>query len=97
MTIESRQIALEYSDIRELYNFKKDNTIEDFAAMKADIKSLIELMNNNSQPLFGVGSPEGLVAANNSLLYFDTTNEPTNVTMWTNQTVGGVTGWIPVV
>ena len=97
MTITSRQTALQYSDIRELYNFKKDNTIEDFAALKEDIASLIELMNNNSQPLFGTGNPEGSVVSNNSLIYFDTTNEPVSVSMWTNKIVGGKTGWLQIV
>ena len=97
MTITSRQIALEYSDMRRFYKFKDENAVEDFAAMKADIFNLIELMNNNSQPLFGVGSPEGLVAANNSLIYFDTTNEPVSVAMWTNKIVGGKTGWLQIV
>ncbi len=97
MTITSRQTALQYSDIRELYNFKKDNTIEDFAALKEDVVSLIELMNNNSQPIFGTGSPEGVIAANNSLIYFDTINEPANITMWANKIVGGKTGWLQVV
>jgi hypothetical protein len=54
-------------------------------------------MNDNSQPLFGVGSPEGVATANNSLIYFDTTNEPANITMWANQIVGGKTGWLQVV
>ena len=54
-------------------------------------------MNNNSQPIFGTGSPEGVVKANNSLIYFDTTNEPVSVAMWTNKTVGEDTGWIQVV
>jgi hypothetical protein len=97
MTITSRQIALEYSDIRGFYKFKDENAVEDFAAMKEDIFNLIELMNDNSKPLFGVGSPEGSVAANNSLIYFDTTNEPANITMWANKIVGGKTGWLQIV
>jgi hypothetical protein len=97
MTITSRQTALQYADIRALYNFTKDNTIEDFAALKEDVASLVELMNDNSKPLFGVGSPEGVAAANNSLIYFDTTNEPANITMWANKIVGGKTGWLQIV
>ncbi len=97
MTITSRQLALQYADIRQLYKLTDDNAIEDFAALKEDVASLIELMNNNSQPLFGTGSPEGSVTANNSLIYFDTTNEPVSVAMWTNKTVGEKTGWLQVV
>ena len=97
MTITSRQIAVEYSEIRQFYKFKDENAVEDFAAMKEDIFNLIELMNNNSQPLFGVGSPEGVTAANNSLIYFDTTNEPANITMFANKTIGEKTGWLQIV
>jgi hypothetical protein len=97
MTITSRQLALQYADIRQLYKLTDDNAIEDFAALKEDVANLIELMNDNSKPLFGVGSPEGVTAANNSLIYFDTTNEPVSVAMWTNKIVGGKTGWLQIV
>ncbi len=97
MTITSRQLALQYADIRQLYKLTDDNAIEDFAALKEDVANLIELMNSNSKPLFGLGSPEGVIAANNSLIYFDTTNEPVSVAMWTNKIVGGKTGWLQIV
>ena len=97
MTITSRQLALQYADIRTLYKLTDDNAIEDFAALKEDVFNLIELMNNNSQPLFGVGSPEGVIAANNSLIYFDNTLAPVSLTMYANQTVGEKTGWVPIV
>ena len=97
MTITSRQLALQYADIRTLYKLTDDNAIEDFAALKEDVFNLLELMNNNSQPIFGTGSPEGVIAANNSLIYFDTTNEPASVAMWTNKIVGGKTAWLQVI
>ena len=97
-TIESRQIAIEYSDIRALYNLKDDNAIEDMAAIKADIGQLISLVNNGQlSPLSGTGSPEGAIESNISQTYIDTTNSPTSVSMYYNPEINTNTGWIPVV
>ena len=96
--ITSRQLAIEYSDIRELYKLKDDNAVEDMAALKADIASLINIINTGDLvAIQGVGSPEGIVTSNSSLTYIDTTLAPTSVTMYINQSINSKTGWIPVV
>ena len=96
--ITSRQLALEYSDIRGLYKLKDDNAVEDMAALKADIAALINIINTGDLvPIKGVGSPEGVVTSNSSLTYIDTTLAPTSVTMYINQSINSTTGWIPVI
>ena len=96
--ITSRQLALEYSDIRGLYKLKDDNAVEDMAALKADIASLINIINTGDLvPIKGVGSPEGVVTSNSSLTYIDTTSAPTSVTMYINESIGESTGWVQVV
>jgi hypothetical protein len=96
--IDSRQIYLEYSDIREGYKLTDDNAIEDMAGLKADVSALISLVNNGDfTPLEGVGSPEGVATSNSSKLYIDTTNSPTSVTMYYNSTINSATGWVQIV
>ena len=96
--ITSRQLALEYSDIRGLYKLKDDNAVEDMAALKADIAALINIINTGDLvPIQGVGSPEGVVTSNSSLTYIDTTSAPTSVTMYINESIGESTGWVQVV
>ena len=96
--ITSRQLALEYSDIRDLYKLKDDNAVEDMAALKADIAALINIINTGDLvPIQGVGSPEGVVTSNSSLTYIDTTLAPTSVTMYINESIGESTGWVQVV
>ena len=96
--ITTRQSAVEYSDIRELYKLKDDNAVEDMAALKADIAALINIINTGDLvPIQGVGSPEGIVTSNSSLTYIDTTLEPASVTMYVNQSINSTTGWIPVI
>lgn len=96
--ITSRQLALEYSDIRDLYKLKDDNAVEDMAALKADIAALINIINTGDLvPIQGVGSPEGVVTSNSSLTYIDTTSAPTSVTMYINESIGESTGWVQVV
>ena len=96
--ITSRQSAVEYSDIRELYKLKDDNAVEDMAALKADIGALINIINiGDLVAIQGIGSPEGVVVSNSSLTYIDTTLAPTSVTMYINQSINSITGWIPVV
>lgn len=96
--VDSRQIFLEYSDIRAGYNLTNDNSIEDMAALKADVFAIIELINNGEfTPLNGVGSPEGVTTSNSSKLYIDTTNSPVSVTMYYNSTINSDTGWVQIV
>ena len=96
--IESRQLITEYSDARLNISFKTDDGVEDYMALKADVTSLIELINNGDyEPQFGTGSPEGVVTSNFNRTYYDTTLSPVSVTMWTNQVTGVDTGWVPVV
>lgn len=99
MNIETRQTVTEYSDAREVYGFNKDNTIEDFMAMKSDIANMINLLNDTAStftPQFGTGSPEGVITANYNRTYYDDTLSPVSVTQWVNSVVGANTGWVVV-
>jgi len=95
---QSRQTALEYAEIRNTYDLKKDSAVEDFAALKDDISNIFNLLNNQSQPLFGLGSPEGVIESNNSLIYFDTTNESTTgLIQYANKNINEKTNWFLVI
>ena len=94
MTIETRQIVIEYDEARETYNFKSENATEDFMALKADVFAVLELLNAETStftPQFGSGSPEGAVTANFNRTYFDTSG--LNAVQYINETVGASTGW----
>ena len=97
MIIESRQIIFDYQDASNNISFKNENGVEDYMALKADVATLINLINNGEyEPQFGTGSPEGVVTSNSNRTYYDTTLAPASVIMYTNQTVGVKTGWIGV-
>lgn len=91
----SRQVLQSYQDIRRALPSATDDFVRDYSGMKEDItkaeKSILSL-----SPQFGVGSPEGVVVANLSQIYFDTTATPASVTMYTNEVVGSDTGWVVV-
>lgn len=96
--IKSRQTIDTYADCRAEHPSWPDNAIEDYMALKADIDSLIEFSNNlessidngDFSPQFGTGSPNGVVTANYSLKYIDT-SAPTE---YYNPTFGSDTGWV---
>lgn len=99
MNIETRQTVTEYSEAREVYGFSKDNTIEDFMAMKSDIADMINLLNDGAStftPQFGTGSPEGVVISNYNRTYYDDTLLPASYTQWVNPAAGAITGWVVV-
>lgn len=92
--IETRQIVIEYDEVRETYKFKFENAVEDFMALKADVFAAIELLNAETStftPQFGSGSPESVVTANFNRTYFDTSG--LNAVQYINETVGESTGW----
>lgn len=94
MTITSRQIVIEYDDVRQTYSFKSENAVEDFMALKSDVFETLELLNAETStftPQFGSGSPEGVVTANFNRTYFDT--DAANAVQYINETVGLSTGW----
>ncbi len=94
MTITTRQIAVEYDDVRRVYTFRSEDAVEDFMAMKSDISETIELLNDEVStftPQFGSGSPEGVVVANFNRTYYDT--DAVNAVQYINETVGNDTGW----
>jgi len=94
MTITTRQIAVEYNDVRQIYTFKSEDAVEDFMALKSDVFAVLELLNAETStftPQFGSGSPEGVVTANFNRTYFDT--NPVNAVQYINETVGNDTGW----
>lgn len=96
--IKSRQTIESYSDCKASHSRWNDNAIEDYQALKEDIQSLIEFSNNLEQsigngdfsPQFGTGNPNGVVTANYSLKYIDT-SVPTE---YYNPTFGSDTGWV---
>lgn len=94
MTITTRQIVIEYDDVRQTYAFKSENAVEDFMALKSDVFAVLELLNAETStftPQFGSGSPEGNVTANFNRTYFDT--DGANAVQYINETVGESTGW----
>ena len=97
MIIESRQTIFDYQDANNSISFKNENGVEDYMALKADVATLINLINNGEyEPQFGVGSLEGVVISNTNRTYYDTTLAPASVIMYVNQTVGVNTDWIGV-
>lgn len=96
--IKSNQTIDTYADCRNEHSNWPDNAIEDYQQLKADINALIEFSNNlessidngDFSPQFGVGSPEGVVTANYSLKYIDT-SVPTE---YYNPAFGSDTGWV---
>lgn len=92
----TRQVLQSYLQIRQALPSAKEDFVRDYSAIKEDL-SKAEKNISDLSPLFGVGSPEGVVVANLSKTYIDTTNSPANVTMWVNETVGADTGWLMVV
>ena len=95
MTITTRQIVIEYDDVRQTYKFSSENAVEDFMAMKSDISAMIELLNTDNTadflPQFGSGSPESVVTANLNGTYYDT--DGVNAVQYINETAGNNTGW----
>ena len=72
-----------------------DNFVRDYSAVKEDITALAKMVNDLS-PKFGTGSPEGVVIANLSLTYYDTTNAPVSATMYINETIGSDINWLVI-
>ena len=96
--IQSNQNAIEYSDIEKTYNLKTEKAIDDMLFLKADVSSVVGLINKGYfSPIVGTGSPEGIIASNASLQYIDTALSPVSVTMWVNTTINSKTNWIPVI
>ena len=99
----TRQILRSFSEIAQALPSAKEQFVEDYDAVKEDltnaqesIQILIDSLAALS-PLFAVGLPESVVTSNSSQVYFDTTNSPTSVTMWFNDTIGSSTGWVQIV
>lgn len=92
-----QQEIVAYSEARESISFKLESGVNDYMAIKAKLTETIVRLNevinivNDSAPLFGTGSPEGVVQANSSQQYYDTSVAP--VIMYINQTIGANTGW----
>ena len=89
----SRQRLQSYNNIRSAMPGASGDFIADYAGMKDDI---LELMRGIS-PQLGTGSPEGVIRATASLVYYDVTNSPVSVTGYFNDTIGSNTGWVQIV
>lgn len=96
--INSQQIIEGDEECRMHHEKWSETALRDYQGKKSDIDSLIGSVNalNNLldtgalSPQFGAGSPEGVVSANFSLKYIDT-SVPTE---YYNQTLGSITGWV---
>lgn len=89
--IESLQTITDYGECGDEHPQWSDNAKEDYQQKFEDIQLLIDLLNDGElSPQFGVGSPEGVVTANYSLIYIDTA-VPTE---YFNETFGATTGWV---
>jgi hypothetical protein len=92
-----QQEILAHAEAREAISFKLESGVNDYMSLKAKITEAVVIVNqlvdfiNNSAPQFGTGSPEGVVTANNSQVYYDTSVAP--VIMYVNQSIGADTGW----
>lgn len=99
----TRQVLRSYADIAQALPAAKEQFIEDYDAVKEDLtsaqESIQKLIDSLAalSPLFAAGLPESVVTSNSSQVYFDTTNSPTSVTMWFNDTIGVNTGWVQIV
>lgn len=87
------QTLLDYASIREEIPTLTDIGVDDYAGKGRDIARLIRAVNNlasQTSPIFGTGSPEGVVTSTISQLYIDTaTND-----WYSNPTLGVNTGWV---
>lgn len=92
-----QQEILSHAEAREFISFKAESGVNDYMAEKAKTTESIVRLNevidiiNDIAPQFGTGSPEGVVTANYSQQYYDTSVSP--VIMYVNQTIGANTGW----
>lgn len=86
------QTLKSYSEIQQAVPQSTQAFVEDYSALKEDVAN-IEL---SFKPLFGDQTPEGNVISNRSMIFLDTTNSPTDVTMYFNSVVGVNTGWVIV-
>lgn len=99
----SGQLLKSYAQIAEALPQAKLQFVQDYSALKdslannetavSELLTLIE----SFKPLFGAQTPENNIESNSSQVYFDTTNSPTSVDMYFNDTIGSLTGWVKVV
>lgn len=68
-----------------------NNAIEDYMGIKDDLLTVEDLIESGSlSPLFGTGSPEGVITSNYSLKYIDVAIP----TEYYNPTYGTDIGWV---
>ncbi len=91
-----------WRDVAQNLQGASQKFVQDYSAVKDDLSSaersietLLETI-EGFKPLFGAQAPEGVITSNNSQVYFDTTNSPTGVTMYFNDSIGVNTGWVKV-
>ena len=89
----SRQVILSYAELAQALPSSSDAFIEDYFALKEDVTNL----KADLSPLFGEGSPVGLVASNTSRMYYDTALSPVSVKLWFSGTIGTLDNWVEVV
>lgn len=91
---DSLQSLISLADIASASKQQRD---EDYFHLKRDQEGLLQSMvallgavnDGEFSPQFGTGSPEGVVTANYSLFYVDTSTNR----IWYNTSVGAQTGW----
>jgi len=87
MKLISNQIITDYSEVNTFFPV---NITEDYMFLKSDVRNTIDAINNLS-PLFGDGSPEGVVKSNLNRTYFDKSGA--TVIMYVNESINSKTGW----
>ncbi len=95
----SRQALFTYHAIKQSLPSASDTFTKDYSALKEDVKKLeaeIVKIKESHVTQYGEGSPEGIIVANNTMLYFDITNSPTAIIQYFNSNVGSDTGWVIV-
>lgn len=91
--MSDRQNLQSYHDIAKAVPQARNEFIKDYAAVKDDISNL----EAGISPQFGTGTPEGVVTATASMVYYDITNSPASVTGYFNSDIGSITGWVAIV
>jgi hypothetical protein len=98
----SRQTLRSYKDIESSLKGASSRFVADYSSLKDELtaaqRSIAGLLDSieSLKPLFDAQAPEGNITSNDSMVYFDTTNSPTSVDMYFNDTVGVDTGWVIV-
>ena len=89
--INSNQTIIDWADCIDKHQKWTESAIEDYMALKDDVREIIDIINNGSMsPIVGTGNPNGVIVSNYSLKYIDS-SIPAE---YYNPAFGVNTGWI---